>query len=571
MRASFTRGLRRAWVFFLGSLFVLVLLEGSLWLVGFVVEAQREANNARANPEPDAYRIMCLGDSITAGGKGHSYPRQLEDVLNERAKTMRFSVVNMAIHGSDTSMTLENLPQDLDRYRPDMVVAMMGANDLAGALPVDDIPMAEREGGGYTFKTYKLIRLLQHNLDGRSDDEEPDMDFSMMVHRPEDVDPDSGHPDAHRQHARFLAWQGDVEEAERILHRLMDDPPPGQHVDRVAILMELAEISMGEGIHLLDVPAAAEQANAEFDEAVALLSDILHAQPTDRRAREMLGRVFEEQGKMEEARAVLAGELPVIPGVRANTVADYPLLGEFLARRGRCEEALEILLIPEAEWRGFAPTELAITFCQIRLGGAEEMWPTVSDAIESTLGRGEDVYSAYRPMVELYEGNDDQQGLNALLEKIEWTYPNDPQIQALLARNLVALGDERGAQEHLRKARQLTELVDAPLTRQSYNRMHRILDRRGVKMVVAGYPRRSAEPTRGLFDDPDGVLFVDNDAAFERELSQHSYDALFTDSCYGDFGHGTAAGNRLTAETIAAAILSDLEPGQHPPSGPAGE
>jgi len=549
-------------VLLLGSLFVLVLLEGSLWITGFIVEAQREANNASANPDPDAYRIMCLGDSITAGGKGHSYPRQLEDVLNERAKTMRFSVVNMAIHGSDTSMTLENLPQDLDRYQPDMVVAMMGANDLAGALPVDDIPMAERHGGWYTFKTYKLIRLLQHNLDGRSDDEKPDMDFSMMVHRPEDVDPDSGDPDAYRQHARFVAWQGDVEEAERILRQLMDDPPPGQNVDRIAILMDLAEIAMGEGIHLLDVPDGAEQANADFDEASALLTDVLHEQPSNRRAREMLGRVFEEQAKMEEARAVLAGELPAVPGVHADAVADYPLLGEFLARRGRCEESLEILLRPDSDWRGFAPTELAITFCQIRLGGDEEMWPTVYQAIESTLGRGEDVYSAYRPMVELYEGNGDHQGLNAILEQIEWTYPNDPQIQALLARNLVALGDEPGAQQHLSKARKLTELVDAPLTRQSYNRMQRMLDKRGVKMVVAGYPRRSAEPTRGLFDDPDGVIFVDNDAAFERELSKHSYDALFTDSCYGDFGHGTAAGNRLIAETIAAAILSDLEPGE---------
>ena len=177
----------------------------------------------------------------------------------------------------------------------------------------------------------------------------------------------------------------------------------------------------------------------------------------------------------------------------------------------------------------------------------------------------------YRPILELHEGNDDQQGLNALLRRIEWTLPNDPQVHALLARNLVALGDEQGAQQQLRKVRQLTELVDSPLTRQSYNRMHRILDGRGVKMVVAGYPRRSVEPTRSLFDDPEGVIFVDNGAVFERELSQHSYDELFTDSCYGDFGHGTAAGNRLIAETLAAAILSDLEPGQHPPPGPTEE
>ncbi len=47
---------------------------------------------------------MCLGESTTALGGRYSYPRQLENVLNERNTGIKFSVINKGIAATDTTM-----------------------------------------------------------------------------------------------------------------------------------------------------------------------------------------------------------------------------------------------------------------------------------------------------------------------------------------------------------------------------------------------------------------------------------------------------------------------------------
>jgi len=47
-------------------------------------------------------------------------------------------------------------------------------------------------------------------------------------------------------------------------------------------------------------------------------------------------------------------------------------------------------------------------------------------------------------------------------------------------------------------------------------------------------------------------------ASFQRAVAREGFSQLLMDDCYGDFGHGTARGNRLLAENVAAAILAEL-------------
>ncbi|HXT01908.1 MAG TPA: GDSL-type esterase/lipase family protein [Elusimicrobiota bacterium] len=73
-------------------------------------------------------RILCLGESTTAPNE-HAWPLQLQRLLDERAGPGRYAVINAA-HGSTTSgILLARLPRLLERYRPQVVIAMMGVND----------------------------------------------------------------------------------------------------------------------------------------------------------------------------------------------------------------------------------------------------------------------------------------------------------------------------------------------------------------------------------------------------------------------------------------------------------
>ena len=114
----------------LGLVFTLVLLEVVLRVLGGTILLTQENINRRGFAKGDAYRIMCIGESTTADiGRGYSYPRQLGEILNNRVSGMRFSVINKGQPSGNTQSIMAALEKDLDIYKPDMVVAMMGIND----------------------------------------------------------------------------------------------------------------------------------------------------------------------------------------------------------------------------------------------------------------------------------------------------------------------------------------------------------------------------------------------------------------------------------------------------------
>jgi tetratricopeptide (TPR) repeat protein len=139
----------------IGGLFVfLVLLEAGLRLGGFMARSAQEYKNRQSLQQKGTCRIMCLGESTTAG----QYPPHLEKILNQRRTGMQFSVIDKGIGGITTAVILTKLESNLDQYHPDMVVAMMGINDW-GILYYKDIPEAQTRLF-YYCKTYRLIRLL---------------------------------------------------------------------------------------------------------------------------------------------------------------------------------------------------------------------------------------------------------------------------------------------------------------------------------------------------------------------------------------------------------------------------
>ncbi len=114
-----------------GVLLCFILLEIGLRLGGFILLSLQEYRNKATIQKKGTYRIMCLGESTTAGGTD-SYPSQLEEILNQRNAGIKFSVINKGVSGTTSFCILSNLEDNLSKYKPDMIVTMMGINEEYG-------------------------------------------------------------------------------------------------------------------------------------------------------------------------------------------------------------------------------------------------------------------------------------------------------------------------------------------------------------------------------------------------------------------------------------------------------
>ena len=132
------QGLRRAreWLGRIGLIgfglvVTLVGLEVALQLGAAVVRITHESRGAAKNPE--RFRIVCFGDSNTYGlylERHESYPAQLERELAALRPTQPVEVVNLGTPGLSSSRLLRKFPELLETLAPDLVIVMLGVNDL---------------------------------------------------------------------------------------------------------------------------------------------------------------------------------------------------------------------------------------------------------------------------------------------------------------------------------------------------------------------------------------------------------------------------------------------------------
>ena len=140
-----------------GLLVGVVVLEIGLRIAGLVFLSVQERRNQLSLHEGHTYRVLCIGESTTALGGEDSYPSQLERSLNARGKGVSFSVINRGLPAVTTDVIVGHLEENLARYGPDVVVAMMGINDPADA----DVTGGQRLTAFVeALRTYKLLRWI---------------------------------------------------------------------------------------------------------------------------------------------------------------------------------------------------------------------------------------------------------------------------------------------------------------------------------------------------------------------------------------------------------------------------
>jgi lysophospholipase L1-like esterase len=246
----------------LGVFLALAGLELGMRATGQLIRYAQTQRNQRALTRDHALRIMCVGESTTAGdGENGRYPENLEEILNLQDLGTRVAVINKGRSGGVTLNIIGPLRSDLDEYEPDIVVAMMGINDVGRTHAFGTIiaPGADRWYG--TFRVYKLYRLIRAGLErrfGAAVEEEPLRLGEGIVQTRANVDrerelwrsrrklpelpPHAEQIRARLQSIRTRLESGESEGVEDELTALMDEAPGMEE-----IYLELASLYRGRG------------------------------------------------------------------------------------------------------------------------------------------------------------------------------------------------------------------------------------------------------------------------------------------------------------------------------------
>ncbi|MDP3041334.1 MAG: tetratricopeptide repeat protein [Candidatus Omnitrophota bacterium] len=148
---------QKAFLVIFGVFLSLVILEIGLRVGGFVLLSLQEYKNRHSLKQKGVYRIMCLGESTTQ----IQYPGFLEGILNQRNIGITFSVIDKGLNSTNTNIILSQLEANLDTYKPDMVVTMMGINDTELISFSDEtVNVLEKPSFFRPLKVSKLLNLL---------------------------------------------------------------------------------------------------------------------------------------------------------------------------------------------------------------------------------------------------------------------------------------------------------------------------------------------------------------------------------------------------------------------------
>jgi len=489
----------------LGFFLTAIILEIGLRFGGFVILSLQEHQNRVSIQRKGTYRIMCLGESTTAG----VYPYLLEEVLNQRNVGIKFSVIDKGVSGTNTMAILTHLEENLDRYNPDMVITMMGINDAGLRMSYEVVSDSKAINFLKSFRIYKLTRLIWLHAATKLKELKSNknnvnlkllfqVDGLRQVYAGEKaIELNPKNDNAYIELGWVYRDQGKLSEAELLLKKAIELNPKNDNA-----YIELGWFYRDQG---------------KLSEAELLLKKAIELNPKNYRAYVVLGWFYRDQGKLSEAELLLKKAIELNP--KSDRV--YVELGKVYRDQGKLFEA------------------------ELLLKKAIELNPK-SDRVYVELGW------VYRDQGKLSEAE-------LLLKKaIELDSKNDRaygELKVLYGE----MGNSRLAREYDKKVDKLRLNYYFAMTVSNYHKLKAVLDKRGIVYVCVQYPMRSLESLKKIFQgNAKGIIFVDNQRIFEDALKQGNYRDYFEDSFGGDFGHCAPEGNKILAENIANVILKEV-------------
>jgi lysophospholipase L1-like esterase len=144
------------------------LRDNPVWEVSLNSRGFRDREFAAEKP-PDAFRILCIGDSWTFGAnvdQADAYPQRLETRLREEFPGAQFEVLNLGVMGYSSFQGLRLLRRTGMALRPDFVLIGFGMNDglVVGWRDKDHVerPEAAPAALSRALGRIEIVKLLRY-------------------------------------------------------------------------------------------------------------------------------------------------------------------------------------------------------------------------------------------------------------------------------------------------------------------------------------------------------------------------------------------------------------------------
>jgi tetratricopeptide (TPR) repeat protein len=317
-----------------GLFFSIILLEIGIRLGGLILLYRQEYRNAQAIKQNGVYRIMCLGESTTAG----QYPGPLEDILNKRNVGIRFSVIDKGIVGINTVVILSQLQQNLDTYKPNMVIVMAGNNDM-GIKYYKGIPEVNATVFRH-WRIYRLMRLLYMRIIKKLKKQDI---YGLALLKPEN-------DNNYLKLGRLYQTQGKYPQAEELFKKAIELSPKnddaysglghlyqtqGKYPQAEELFKKAIELNPGNNFAYIGL-GWIYRVQGEYSKAEELFKKIISLYPENYRAYGAMSVLYEEMGEPELAKGYTgnAANGPRLGYYNPVTVNSYRKFKEILSRRG---------------------------------------------------------------------------------------------------------------------------------------------------------------------------------------------------------------------------------------------
>lgn len=543
-------------VFVLSGLCISVLfIELGLRAGGLFFISLQEYRNLSSIKQKGAYRIVCLGESTTALGGEYSYPSQLEKILNQWSKEIKFNVINKGIPGTNTTGILAQLEDNLNKYSPNMVLAMMGINDEYGKfIPYEDKATIKNGPFLKSLRIYKLIRLLWESLMAK-------IKNARLFNSDAGAEEISPNVKFYLESAADYHNKGQYEMEELMYKKALEINPYDYN-----IYLRFGRYYMDLGLN---------------DKAKKIFAEALKIKPEDFLLYIEFGKCYRNLRNYNEAETMFK------KAVRLNRKSDIAYLSLGKSYRERKEYNRADLMYKKA--LKINPHNKEAYLELVWYHDFETLEKIYNEAIE----RDQNNYELYlhlgRWLINQGEYSRAEKIFKRILEinpKDDWVYfelggcylllknyseaekmykmtltlnPHSHWAYAGLAVCYKEFENHKLSEEYSEKATRLRLEMYNPTTRYNYLRLKDILIRRGIKLICVEYPVRSIEPLKKMIGIDKGVNFVDNEKIFQTVIKNEGYQTYFIDNFAGNFGHCTPKGNSLLAENVAKTVLSEMK------------
>lgn len=477
-----------------GIFFCLILLELSLRLGGFVFLSWQDYKNKISLQQEGGYRILCLGDSMTALGGQNSYPRQLEEILNQNKEEVNFSVINKGIPRVNSSYILDNLERNLNKYKPEIVVIMTGIND---------------RGIKYESVSYSQTNIL--------DRIEPFL-RKLRIYRL----------------ARMAGKHFIADRKNKTLSK---------------IKIPLRNKSYGEYIELGNF----YDRGYKFIKAEQAFKKAIEINPENYLAYHKLGQNYYEQGKYGQAEAAYKKAIEINPKnewMYIELGRIYRSQQKYCQAQKLFEEALKIN--PRSN-----EAYVELFFIYHKYGKYKKSEDALKKAIE-TGHENKEAYYELNLLFHTQDYSLLSFSAEVFEEIIKIDTENDWAYRVLstlymkmgkteLAKKYANIADRLKGKYYnpitIKNYLKMKEILD----KRGITYVFMQYPMRNVNLLKSIFQ-----------DDGEGIIFVDNEKVFRKALRKANYKSYFKDYFAGDFGHCTDKGNKLIAKNIAETIIKEL-------------